>query len=370
MPSTSKANERSRTRRRSRGRELPPNARGSLRLQLAITVGALAFLPMLVVLLALGLTVPEFWHRLSPQVLVWVAASLGVAIFVGYWLARRILAPLETLERDMRYLRVSRRSIGDLYLPPRDDPLPREVAWLRARFNELLEHLRQAAEERELLVAALAHDLKTPILAAIRALDYLREADDIGMENRIKLITQIEGEMNRVHRLLENLLTAHRIETLRPKAGSIDLRELAEGLKLRHLHRAKQRGVEIEVEGQGTTKADRDMLERALDNLIDNAIRYADSKVLIRVKDGRIEVADDGPGLPESLEQLTKPYRSKRFQGIRTGSAGLGLYIAKRVAEIHHGRLSACESPLGGACLRIDAFYDPHTVYETMETIW
>jgi len=319
---------------------------------------------------AIWLAAPESRTQLTWLVAAVLAVTLTLAVGVGYYFARRILAPLDALERDMHYLKVSQRSIGDLYLPPTEAPLPREVATLRGRFEELLEHLRQAAEERELLVAALAHDLKTPILGAIRALDYVSEADDLGKEERIQVIRQVAAEMHRVYRLLENLLAASRIESLRPKAEPIDLRELAEALRLRHLARANQRRIAIEVEGKGRAKVDRDMLERALDNLIDNAIRFARSRVLIRVGDGWVEVADDGPGLPGSVESLTKPYRSSRFQGVRSGSAGLGLFIARRVAEIHHGRLTACKSPLGGACLRLEAHYDPHTVYETMETIW
>ncbi len=319
---------------------------------------------------ALWLIAPEARPQLTWPVAAALSFTLLVAVGVGYGLSRRILAPLDALERDMRYLKVSQRSIGDLYLPPVEQPLPREVAILRERFEELLEHLRQAAEERELLIAAMAHDLKTPILGALRALDYLAEADDIGRENRVQMLRQIEIEMQRVYRLLENLLAASRIESLKPKAEPTDLRELAETLRLRHLPRASQRRVVIRVEGKGRAKVDRDMLERALDNLIDNAIRFARSRVMIRVGDGWVEVADDGPGLPGSVDSLTKPYRSSRYQGVRSGSAGLGLYIARRVAEIHHGRLLACQSPLGGACLRLEAHYDPHTVYETMETIW
>ncbi len=325
---------------------------------------------MLAVLVAAYLSAPDSLARVSVTVWALLAAAFLLAVFVGYWLARRLLLPLDTLERDMRYLKVSQRSIGDLFLPPVEKPLPREVALLRDRFEELLEHLRLAAEERELLIAALAHDLKTPILGSIRALDYLQEAADIGKENRIKIIGQIEAEMQRIYRLLENLLAASRIESLKPKAEPMDLRELAETLRLRHLPRASQRRVVIRVEGRGRAKADRDMLERALDNLIDNAIRFAKSRVMIRVGDGWIEVADDGPGLPGKLDALTRPYKSSRYQGVRSGSAGLGLYIARRVAEIHHGRLAPCKSPLGGACLRLEAHYDPHTVYETMETIW
>ena len=333
-------------------------------------MGALAFTPILAVTAALWMAAPASGVEVGWPMIAALVATLLVAVAVGYGLARRILAPLDELERGMRYLRVSQRSIGDLYLPPVEKPLPKEVAVLRERFDELLEHLRQAAEERELLVAALAHDLKTPILGAARAVGYLAEADDIGRENRVQMLKQIESEMQRVYRLLENLLAASRIESLRPNAEPTDLRELAETLRLRHLARANERGVSILVEGKGRAKVDRSMLERALDNLVDNAIRFARSKVLIRVGDGWIEVADDGPGLPSSLDRLTRPYRSSRYQGVRSGSAGLGLFIARRVAEIHHGKLTTCQSPFGGACLRLEAHYDPQTVYETMETIW
>ena len=360
----------SRTRRKRP--TLPPNARGSLRAQLAVTVAALAFTPILAVTVFFWFASPEAHTQFTWTwpVLVALAFTFAVAVAVGYVLSRRILAPLDALERDMRYLKVSQRSIGDLYLPPVEQPLPREVAILRARFEELLEHLRHAARERELLVAALAHDLKTPILGAVRALDYLVEAEDIGRENRVQMLRHVSLEMQRIYRLLENLLAANRIESLKPKVEPIDLRELIETLRLRHLPRANQRGVAIEVRGKGRAKGDRDMLERALDNLMDNAIRFAKSRVLIRIGDGWVEVSDDGPGLPGSVESLSKPYRSSRYQGVKTGSAGLGLFIARRVAEIHHGRLLACQSPLGGACLRLEANYDPQTVYETMETIW
>ena len=333
-------------------------------------MGALAFTPVVAVLAAIWLTEPTSLPQISWPIAAALLVSFLVSVAVGYVLSRRILAPLDTLERDMRYLKVSQRSIGDLYLPPVEKPLPKEVAILRERFEELLEHLRQAAEERELLVAAMAHDLKTPIISAVRALEYLAEADDLDRKEQVTMLRQMENEMQRAYRLLENLLAASRIESLKPKAEPTDLRELAETLKLRHAARAKKRGVRIKIEGQGRAKVDRDMLERALDNLIDNAIRFAKSQVLVRVGNGFVEVADDGPGLPSSLESLSRPYRSSRYQGVHKGSAGLGLFIARRVAEIHHGRLTSCDSPLGGACLRIEAHYDPHTVYETMETIW
>jgi len=346
------------------------NAHKSLKAHIALTVAALAFVPIVAISGAIWITTPEARQELTWPIIGAIAGTLVLAAALGCFLGSRILAPLDALTRDVHYLRISQRSIGDLRLPPNKQRLPREVAALRERFEELLDHLRRMASDRELFTATLAHDLKTPIIGAIHTLNYLAEADDVGRRQRIQLLRQVEAEMHRAYHLLENLLAANRIESLKPNAERVDLKELVHNLKLRHQARARQRRVEIQIEGQGSARVDRDMLERALENLIDNAIRYARSRVLIRVGDGWVEVADDGPGLPESVEKLSEPYRSQHFQGIRKGSAGLGLYIARRVAEIHHGKLSSCQTPLGGACLRLEANYNPKTIYDTMEPIW
>ncbi len=351
----------------------PPSSKPSapsLRTQLALTIGALAALPVLAVLATVFSLVPEVRGALGLRVLIPSLVALLVSILGGLWLARRLLAPLEELERGVRYLKISRRSIGDLYLPPQKERPPRELMALRQGFEDLLAHLRQSAEERELLVATLAHDLKTPLLASVRALDYLAEASDIGRENRVKLQRQLSEELGRVHHLVENLLAASRIESLKPHPEQVDLRDLAERIKSRFQQKALAKGVALRAQGQGSTVADPDMLERAVENLVENAIRHARSKVMIRVGTGWVEVADDGPGLPGPLEKLTQPFLSQALRGLRAGSAGLGLFIVQRVAEIHHGRLATCKNPLGGACLRIEVNYNPQSVLETIETIW
>jgi len=107
----------------------------------------------------------------------------------------------------------------------------------------------------------------------------------------------------------------------------------------------------VEVEGAGLARGERLLVERALANLLENALRHAKSRVRLRVGEGVLLVEDDGAGLPLPLEALARPF----LQGEgRRGSAGLGLYTAKRVAEAHGGRLFPCEGPLGGACLGLE----------------
>jgi signal transduction histidine kinase len=109
----------------------------------------------------------------------------------------------------------------------------------------------------------------------------------------------------------------------------------------------RERGVSIEVTGGGDAWADARELERALYNLLSNAVRYARQRIKVEIYPGMVRVHDDGPGLPRPLETLAQPFvgQDVRIDG-RTyagGTGGLGLFIARRVLEAHGGRL-VCEA--------------------------
>ncbi|AEB12070.1 sensor histidine kinase [Marinithermus hydrothermalis] len=326
----------------------------SLKVWLTLTISLLAFIPNVLVVLGLLHTLPERPPLLDLRLILWILLLAVISALSGLYLTRRLLASLEELTRTFRYLKISPRNLPELHLPPAQHPLPQEVRELRAQFEALLDHFRREAQAREMVFATLAHDLKTPLLAAARAVAYLEEADDIGKERRKELLRQIQHELTRAHRLVENLLTASRLETTRPLREPLNLRPLLEDLRLRHLEDAEAHGVQVTIEGSGTARADRLLLERAVANLVDNAIRHARNTVVLRASDGWIEVEDDGPGLPAPLEALSQPFRSQHLRGVPAGSAGLGLYIARQVAEAHQGRLTLRPGTLAGACLRIE----------------
>ena len=155
-------------------------------------------------------------------------------------------------------------------------------------------------------------------------MDYLERADDLGKERRIALLRALREELSRGYRLTENLLALARLEARPPRGETLNLRALAEDLLLRYRDEAKRRGLVVEVEGAGLARGERLLVERALANLLENALRYAKSRVRLRIAEGALL------------------------------SAGLGLYTAKRVAEAHGGRLFLCEGTLGGACLGLE----------------
>lgn len=310
-----------------------------LKHQLAWVIGLLAFIPNLVIVLT-------FWASARGQpldtalfLLVWVLVLALIAAGVGYVLANTLLRPMDELTRSLYYLRGAGRTLAELSLPSPKQRPPAEIGQLREGFEEVLDHLRELLEAREATYAALTHDLKTPLLASLRALEYLEEADKIGPEKRKEMLRNLQEELSRSYLLVENLLTASRLEAQRIQPENLNLRSILEDFRLRYAQQAQKRGLQLEIEGAGQARAERLLLERAVANLTENALRHARSRVVLRAGDGWLEVEDDGPGLPDSLEALSQPFRSQRLRGVRAGSAGLGLYVARRVAEVHGGRL-------------------------------
>lgn len=324
-----------------------------LKHQLAWVIGLLAFIPNLVIVLTFWASAPGQPLETALFLLVWVLVLALIAAGVGYVLANTLLRPMDELTRSLYYLRGAGRTLAELSLPSPKQRPPAEIGQLREGFEEVLDHLRELLEAREATYAALTHDLKTPLLASLRALEYLEEADKIGPDKRKEMLRSLQDELNRSYLLVENLLTASRLEAQRIQPENLNLRSILEDFRLRYTQQAQKRGLHLEIEGAGQARAERLLLERAVANLTENALRHARSRVVLRAGDGWLEVEDDGPGLPDSLETLSQPFRSQRLRGVRAGSAGLGLYVARRVAEVHGGRLESLALPGRGTRLRI-----------------
>ncbi len=324
-----------------------------LKHQLAWVIGLLAFIPNLVIVLTFWASARGQSLETSLFLLGWVLVLALIAAGVGYVLANTLLRPMDELTRSLYYLRGAGRTLAEFSLPSPQQRPPAEIRQLREGFEEVLDHLRELLEAREATYAALTHDLKTPLLASLRALEYLEEADKIGPEKRKEMLRNLQEELSRSYLLVENLLTASRLEAQRIQPENLNLRSILEDFRLRYAQQAQKRGLQLEIEGAGQARAERLLLERAVANLTENALRHARSRVVLRAGDGWLEVEDDGPGLPDSLEALSQPFRSQRLRGVRAGSAGLGLYVARRVAEVHGGKLENLAPPGRGTRLRI-----------------
>ena len=284
-----------------------------------------------------------------------LAAGLG-----SYGLARAALSPVERMRREVAAL--SERDPDSRLRVPRTKD---EIAALATTMNDLLDRLQRALVRQRALVADASHELRTPFAVLQGELELAGRTGRSREELQAAVASAAE-EAARLARLTEDLLLLARSDerrlALRPArvdVGSI-LRQSAD----QALSRAAPAGIRCDVEVAPHLDAvlDADRIRQAVDNLIDNALRFAPSGSRIVLKatesDGGlvIEVRDSGPGfpaqfLPHAFERFGRP-DSGRARG--DGGAGLGLAIVAAIALAHGGRATAANRPEGGAVVRLN----------------
>jgi signal transduction histidine kinase len=293
--------------------------------------------------------------------LVVAGAVLVLVAGVGaYVLARAALSPVERLRREVAELS-EREDAPGVRVPGTRD----EIAALATTMNQLLTRLRGALARQRALVADASHELRTPFAVLSGELE-LAGRPGRTREELADAIARAGDETNRLARLTEQLLLLARSDEDRrpPCRERTDLHALLARSAGRAAKRALARGVHCEVDATPglTAYLEPDRVGQALDNLVDNALRFAPSGTAIVISarctgpDLRIEVADSGPGFPEeflprAFERFARPDSSRAR---RDGGAGLGLAIVNAVAQAHGGHAEARNRPEGGAVVCID----------------
>ena len=300
---------------------------------------------------------PPAYSQVQNVIIGWIGipALIVGTIALAVWLASRaVLAPLKKLS-----LAAGKINRGEL-----DFDVPtsavREVTEFAGAFDQMRAGLkesltRQAAmeQERRMFIAAMAHDLRTPLSSVRGYLEGLRDGVASTPEKRERYISVALEKTGSLERLIESLFAFARTEYLEqpPQMESLVLGELLEGALSGLRPRAEAKGVTLRLDdGPEPCQISGDalMLARVIDNLLDNAIRHtpAGGEVTVGWRHGvdrcRFWVQDSGPGIPPGeLAQVFEPlYRGDKARGTRTGGAGLGLAIAKRLVEAHGGEIS------------------------------
>jgi signal transduction histidine kinase len=239
---------------------------------------------------------------------------------------------------------------------PRD-----ELGALAIVLNDLLDRLQRAFEQQRRFMAEAAHELRTPV-AVVRAETELALSGERSAGEYREALGVVGGESERLGRIVDDLLTFSRAEAGQQplRLADTDLGEVA-GDAARALRAlAARRGVEItaDVADELPMMADSDLLRRLVTNLVENAVKHGRPGDRVRVNaiaDGgqyRLRVRDTGPGIPaEARTRIFEPFfrgSQARAEGGAAG-AGLGLPIARWIAEAHGGHLELVESGPGGS---------------------
>ncbi len=225
---------------------------------------------------------------------------------------------------------------------PLEEKGPLEVMRAARAFNLMQARLIRYINDRTRILAAMSHDLKTPITRLRLRSEML---DDTQL--KVRFIKDLEEMESMVGATLDFMRGVGNEEPLKP----IDIMAMLESLQADILEMGGQ--VKIEGRVQKPYPAKPQSLKRCLTNLLDNAIKYGKSAVItVTDSDERLEIRiqDEGPGIPRSeLEKVFEPfYRLEDSRNRETGGTGLGLTIARSIAESHGGQLALRNRPEGG----------------------
>lgn len=249
-----------------------------------------------------------------------------------------------------------------------------EVGRLSRAFRDMFERLKfemqkvtQTDARRREMVASVSHDLRTPLTALIGQLETVRiKHQSLSSAEQQQFVDRALLNAQHLKRLTDALAELAKLDNpdFSTQPEPIAIGELADDVVQRYLARAQQQEVALTIEypdGLPLTPVDAGLIERALSNLLDNAIRVtpAGGRVQVRVlRDAagvRLEVADTGPGVAREDQPrvFDRFYQASQHRELR-GSSGLGLAIVKRVAELHGGQVGLSSEPGHGATFFIE----------------
>ncbi|MFD1956863.1 sensor histidine kinase [Paenibacillus thailandensis] len=312
--------------------------------------------------LNIGQTPNEELHTV-PIVSAFVGVLLAFLI-VGAAMRRFLLKPLERMSLVSREV-----AAGDWEV---ELPMFRiaEIAEVRDGFEVMVKGLQSSyrkqaelEEERRFVIAAVAHDLRTPLFALRGYLDGLEQGIAQSPEKMAKYLAVCKEKSEQLDRLVEDLFTFTKMEYLETKLNeeTIDFKMILQNAvdSLRPLAMQKHISISSRSADDCIVRGEAHLLERAMTNLLDNAVRHtpSDGEIVVQCyKDEhkvKFSIRDTGPGFSsEELERVFEPlYRGEASRNRSTGGSGLGLTISQRIVRRHGGGLAARNHSEGGALL-------------------
>jgi two-component system OmpR family sensor kinase len=288
-----------------------------------------------------------------------VPAGLAVASVASWWMAGRALRPINDLTQAAESIGISDLN-RRLPLQGTGDELDR----LSITFNDMFERLAKAIGEMKQFTASISHELRTPLTILRGEAEVMLLQPRPIQEYRRLLASHLE-EYDRLAQLINRLLTLARAEAgdIQMHPAAVDLAQLTQYLaeQLDAVSTARQISLSIKCEESVYVYADREWLESAILNLLDNAIKYTPEgghvaiTVENRGEERKLEIRDTGIGIaPEALPHIFErffradPSRSSSHEG-----TGLGLSLVQWIVQQHGGRIEARSEPGKGSCFTI-----------------
>ena len=271
-----------------------------------------------------------------------LASSVLASAFIAIIVTKRGLRPLTQLTQLVARM-------GPTHLKERVAPgsWPRELQPLAIAFDDMLKRLDDSFTRLSQFSADLAHELRTPVANMMGEAQVALTRERTAAEYRETIESTI-GECERLSRIVDNLLFVARVDAAREPIARkrFDARKAVEKIAAFYQTIGEDHHVTISCNGEGQIYADPDLFERAVGNLLDNALRFTPQNGSIQIalseRDGDFEVAISDNGCGIAAEHLPRVFdRFYRAESSRTSDgAGLGLALVKSIVELHGGSAS------------------------------
>lgn len=279
--------------------------------------------------------------------IIFGVAGVIIAAVVGAYVARSSLRPVRELSAAVEHVSVTKELTPITINAPAGD-----IAVLAESFNQMLQSLASSRERQARLIADAGHELRTPLTSLRTNIELLAADAESGMlkqKDRIAILADVKAQLVEFTALIGDLVQLARDETAStPEA--LDFRNVVNAALDRVRRRAHGLIFDVEL-NPFYVVGDSDTLERAITNLLDNAVKWSPPNGTIRVQleGDRLRVADQGPGISEA----DMPFIFDRFYrgdtARQTSGTGLGLSIVAQTVAQHGGWVTAGRSAQGGA---------------------
>lgn len=310
---------------------------------------------------------PHEWREAPPHLppppprsilppLMPIAVGSVVNLFFAWWLAGYFARPIRTLHEAFE---AEASGKLDTRIGTQMGSGQNELVALGQDFDRMAERLQQLVESQRRLLHDVSHELRSPLARLQAAADLLQQQPERAQE----FIERMQRDTGRIDTLVGELLTLARLDagTTDGLDEAIDLGEIVADVIGDASFEAAAKACSIITDGdeQLLIQGNHELLYRAVENVVRNAVQYTAGNSSIGVSahaiEGRliVSVADRGPGVPmDDLDAIFEPFFRS---GARSPTGyGLGLAIARRVALTHHGRITAANRPEGGLLVTID----------------
>jgi signal transduction histidine kinase len=309
-------------------------------------------------------------NRLWESIGVGVGVGLVLTLLVGWLTLRYLTEPLRSAAARMQSFNIPGEALvpaagGEAAQPDELAAIDRAFSTMAQRIESQVRDLAARQAEHREIIANVAHDLRTPLTALHGYLETLQQRGvGISAAEHERYVVAALAQSDKVRNLTQQLFELARLQSsdVSVQRERFRIDELVQDTVQKFALSALPAPVTLHGTAPGRIEVEGDLqlIDRALTNLIDNAIRHGRGNEPVRVSVARnagsvdILVEDDGPGLPAALAQLLdshQPLRERPPERPGGGFGGLGLAIAQRIAWLHGGRLHTLPAAHGGARL-------------------